>query len=222
MSAAHTAAAARRRAACISLALLALQIYVRRFPPTATAIPEAGSPEARLVGAVAHHLRLARAVRAGPGALVLLVVALWLRELWHARRPDRSEPLPRTDERRHFTVAARPGRRCLLAAFFAFPIVHTRWGDAYILAKSLAWPDAALRLTHSWQAPLDVWLHSRVWLLVHALCKAGTTPCRVYRLLSPLAGAVYLAAFCCSAVACAALCPRRRRGSPSACWQAWA
>jgi hypothetical protein len=79
----------------------------------------------------------------------------------------------------------------LLAAFFAFPIVHTRWGDAYMLANGLAWPDPALRLTHSWQAPLDVQLHSRLW---HWLgpARGWEDAVPVYRLLSPVAGALFL------------------------------
>jgi hypothetical protein len=80
----------------------------------------------------------------------------------------------------------------LLLAFFRFPIVHTRWGDAYLLSKAIAWPDPALRLTHSWQAPLDLWLHSQVWLHGTALFGWGEDATPVYRLLSPLAGALYL------------------------------
>ena len=81
----------------------------------------------------------------------------------------------------------------MLAAFFAFPIAHTRWGDAYLIAKTLAWPDEAVRLTHSWQAPLDVFLHSRVWLLVQPYVEwQDAMP--LYRWLSPLAGAIYLVA----------------------------
>jgi len=80
----------------------------------------------------------------------------------------------------------------LLLGFFAFPIVHTRWGDAYLLSRALAWPDPALRLTHSWQAPLDVWLHSRVWLALGPRL-GWTDAVPVYRLLSPLAGAGFLA-----------------------------
>ncbi len=57
----------------------------------------------------------------------------------------------------------------------------------------MAWPDPALRLTHSWQAPLDVFLHSQVWLaLGEVMGWHDAMP--VYRLLSPLAGALYLGA----------------------------
>ena len=50
-----------------------------------------------------------------------------------------------------------------------------------------------LRLTHSWQAPLDVFVHSRVWLAFHE--RFGWDDAMpVYRLLSPLAGTLYLLA----------------------------
>jgi hypothetical protein len=79
----------------------------------------------------------------------------------------------------------------LFVAFWLFPIVHTRWGDAYILANAIGWPEPAMRLTHSWQAPLDVYLHSRLWhWLSGPLGWADAIP--AYRLLSPLAGALYL------------------------------
>jgi hypothetical protein len=81
----------------------------------------------------------------------------------------------------------------LVFAFFRWPIVHTRWGDAYMLANAIAWPDPTLRLTHSWQAPLDVFLHSQLWLLgQERFGWADAVP--VYQLLSPLAGLLYLGA----------------------------
>ncbi len=174
----------------ISLALLALQIYVRRFPPTATAIPEAGSPEARWWGLWPITYAPPELFALGAGALALLVAALWLRELWPrpARGPDHAPHDERGISPWLLGLAA-----LLLAAFFAFPIAHTRWGDAYIIAKSLAWPDAAARLTHSWQAPLDVWLHSRAWLLVQPYVEWDDAM-PLYRWLSPAAGALYLAA----------------------------
>jgi hypothetical protein len=80
----------------------------------------------------------------------------------------------------------------LFVAFFLFPVVHTRWGDAYMLAKSIAWPDLSLRLTHSWQAPLDVFLHSQVWLALNEQRGWQDDATGVYRVLSPLAGGLYL------------------------------
>ena len=79
----------------------------------------------------------------------------------------------------------------LVAAFYLFPIAHTRWGDAFMLAKGIAYSDPAVRLTHSWQAPLDVFLHSQAWLALHGrLGWEDAMP--AYRLLSPLAGLIYL------------------------------
>lgn len=78
-----------------------------------------------------------------------------------------------------------------LVPFSLFHIVHTRWGDAHILVHGIAYPDPALRITATWQAPLDVWLHARLWLLGHRLFGwADAWP--VYRLLSPLAGALFV------------------------------
>ena len=79
----------------------------------------------------------------------------------------------------------------LVAAFYLFPIAHTRWGDAFMLAKGIAFPDPSVRLTHSWQAPLDVFLHAQTWLALHGpLGWEDAMP--AYRLLSPLAGLIYL------------------------------
>ncbi len=81
----------------------------------------------------------------------------------------------------------------LLISFFLFPIAHTRWGDAYILAKGIAYPDPALRTVYSWQAPLDVFLHSQLWRWLGTTVGAIDDATPIYRLLSPLAGAIYLA-----------------------------
>ena len=78
-----------------------------------------------------------------------------------------------------------------LIPFSLFRIVHTRWGDAYMLVNGISYPDPALRLTATWQAPLDVWLHARLWQAGHALF-GWTDAWAVYRLLSPLAGAVFI------------------------------
>lgn len=75
--------------------------------------------------------------------------------------------------------------------FLLFRIVHTRWGDAYILVNGIAWPDPALRLTATWQAPLTVWLHARLWALGNALF-VWPNAWPVYRIVSPLAGALYV------------------------------
>jgi hypothetical protein len=96
----------------------------------------------------------------------------------------------------HLTPHSRRTRFAFIAllaliAFSLFRIVHTRWGDAYILVNGIAYPDPALRLTVTWQAPLDVWLHSQVWRLGNAWF-GWMDAWPAYRLLSPLAGAVYV------------------------------
>ncbi len=78
-----------------------------------------------------------------------------------------------------------------LLPFTLFRIVHTRWGDAYILVNAIAYPDPALRLTTTWQAPLDVWLHARLWALGHGWF-GWTDAWPTYWILSPLAGALYV------------------------------
>ena len=79
----------------------------------------------------------------------------------------------------------------IVRRFFSLPVAHTRWGDAFMLAHGIAYPDPAVRLTHSWQAPLDVFLHSQLWLLLSTRLD-WTDAIPAYRLLSPLAGALYL------------------------------
>jgi hypothetical protein len=78
-----------------------------------------------------------------------------------------------------------------LLPFILFRIVHTRWGDAYILVNAIAYPDPALRLTTTWQAPLDVWLHARLWALGNAWF-GWPNAWPTYWILSPLAGALYV------------------------------
>ncbi|MEA3337445.1 MAG: hypothetical protein U9R25_16215 [Chloroflexota bacterium] len=75
--------------------------------------------------------------------------------------------------------------------FTLFRIVHTRWGDAYILVNGIAYSDPALRLTGTWQAPLDVFLHVRLWELGNAILgwQDAWPP---YRFFSPLAGVLYV------------------------------
>lgn len=97
--------------------------------------------------------------------------------------------LPVTGRQRNVLFAAIALLSLLL--FTLFPIVHTRWGDAYILVNAIAYPDPALRLLTTWQAPLDVWLHARLWAAGNALFGwANAWP--AYRILSPLAGALYV------------------------------
>lgn len=84
-------------------------------------------------------------------------------------------------------------RYALLAGLAAIPfwfgrIVHTRWGDAYILTHAIPHPSA--RLTYTWQAPLDVFLHAKLWTLTHAWW--GWDAMLLYHVVSVMAGVAFL------------------------------
>jgi hypothetical protein len=178
----------------IVLVSLALHLYVRTLPPTPQAIPQAQDAESAWWGM--WPVTAAPEWAAWVGAVSVVGCIVWF---WAAKRGKRwAEEVVAVDD----LGAEQPngGMRpwlivvsvLFVLSFFLFPIVHTRWGDAFMLAKGLAWPDPTLRITHSWQAPLDVFVHSQVWLLLgEHLGWQDATP--VYRLLSPLAGALYLA-----------------------------
>ncbi len=175
----------------LTLVLLGLHLVTLLLPPSAESVPEPHEAESAWWGlwpvryAPSWSIALA-------GVLILgLLVAFWWREL-----ADRSAQRAATGQSSDYRTLTMAVLGCislsLFVAFFLFPVVHTRWGDAYMLAKSIAWPDLSLRLTHSWQAPLDVFLHSRVWLALHEQYGWQDDATGVYRLLSPLAGGLYL------------------------------
>jgi len=171
----------------IALGLLGLHLYVRTLPPTPTPIPTPESAETAWWGLWPVTYLPLWAVLAGLVVVVAPILLYWLRELRHPQLPaTQQSSTPPWLQPALWMLSA-----LLLAAFFLFPIVHTRWGDAFILTKGIAFPDPALRLTRSWQAPLDVALHSQVWLWLHEPLRwKDAMP--VYRLLSPVAGALYL------------------------------
>ncbi|RME81134.1 MAG: hypothetical protein D6775_14410 [Caldilineae bacterium] len=74
-----------------------------------------------------------------------------------------------------------------LPCFYGARVVHTRWGDAYILVNAIAHPD--VRLTYNWQAPLDTYLHARLFQLGERLW-GWQDAFPAYWLLSSVAGAV--------------------------------
>ncbi len=162
------------------LGLIGLHLFVLTLPAALGPLPESWEAEAHWWGFWPIRYAPGWALWLGVAGIVGLLPWLW----------KSAAPVGLADEssRRSVLILALS----LVLGFFAFPIVHTRWGDAYILANALAWPDPTLRLTHSWQAPLDVFLHSQLWLALHqSYGWSDATP--VYRLLSPLAGMLYLA-----------------------------
>jgi hypothetical protein len=77
--------------------------------------------------------------------------------------------------------------------FWLGRIVHTRWGDAYILVNGIPHPD--VRLTYNWQAPLDIFLHAKVWALGQRLFGwAHAMPS--YWVLSTIAGVGFIFVLC--------------------------
>jgi len=88
---------------------------------------------------------------------------------------------------------------CLLVALACAPlfwfgrIVHTRWGDAYILVNAIPHPEA--QLTYTWQAPLDVFLHAKVWALGHSLL-GWQDAMPAYWILSSIAGVGFVFVLC--------------------------
>lgn len=170
----------------VILGLLALHLMVMRMSSSATPIPEADDPESAWWGFWP--------VTYVPDWMVWLAALLliggigvwWLREWYQSEIDILSGQRSPTFQNTLFFVSL-----LFVVAFYLFPISHTRWGDADILSKAVAWPDPTLRLTHSWQAPLDVWLHSQLWHALHQ--RAGWTDATpVYRILSPIAGILYL------------------------------
>lgn len=183
----------------IAIGLLGLHLYVRWLPPTPTPIPEAGDAEAAWWGLWPATYPPGWLVFGASLLVIAMIGLLWLRAKPHSVAQSAAHAAAHTgapfQPRRPSTAQMAlllSFALVLVGSFYAFPIVHTRWGDAYLISRSIAWPDPALRLTHSWQAPLDLFLHSQSWLFLHERFGwEDATP--VYRLLSPVAGAIYLA-----------------------------
>lgn len=169
----------------ITLGLLGLQSYVRTLPPTLTPLPAPQDAEAAWWGLWPITYLPTWVVMLSWGTIIFYGVGWWLVEWGYLAWPC-GWSWPRLPWR--YLVAA-----LLIIAFYRFPIQHTRWGDGYILSKAMALTDPTLRLTHSWQAPLDVYLHSQVWQWLHPRVDWQDAT-GVYRLLSPIAGLLYLGA----------------------------
>lgn len=164
----------------ITLLLLALHVYVRTLPPTVEPIPTPADAEAAWWGL--WPVTYLAPLWFWLGTALVLATLVWSWRMATTVAPAR----PTISPRWFYAISA-----LLVITFYLFPIVHTRWGDAYILSQAISWPDPTLRLTHSWQAPLDVFLHSQVWLAMGE-SRGWQNAMPVYQLLSPLAGAIFL------------------------------
>ena len=104
-----------------------------------------------------------------------------------AARPLTSSVRPTAPPTRWFAASALLS----LPLFWALRLVHTRWGDAYILTNAISYPDPALRLVYTWQAPLTVFWHAKLWALGQRLWQwPDAFP--AYAMTSVAAGAVYV------------------------------
>ncbi|MCS7286476.1 MAG: hypothetical protein RMK30_06055 [Anaerolineae bacterium] len=72
--------------------------------------------------------------------------------------------------------------------FWFFRIRHLKWGDAKIFVEAIPHPE--FRLTYNWQAPLDVFLHSKAWEFTNKLW--GWDVATVYGVISVLSGVIFL------------------------------
>ncbi len=120
-------------------------------------------------------------------ALAAAGLALWGDTLWQRTRPAFARILAWPGwlgRALPFAIAALS-----LIPFYLFRIRHLRWGDAYILSRAIPHPD--VQLTYVWQAPLDVYLHARLWQLANRLW-GWPDPIPVYWIVSALCGAVFV------------------------------
>jgi len=123
-------------------------------------------------------------------ALVLLLLIIPL-STWDAL-------LKRVGLTRRLIHVPRPLAYCLIALaflplFWIARLVHTRWGDAYLLVHAIPHPEA--KLTYSWQAPLDVFLHAKVWALGNRWF-GWSDAMPAYWILSCAAGAIFIFVLC--------------------------
>ncbi len=179
----------------VALTVWGLHLYARTLPPTAVPIPEPGEAEARWWGVWPATYAPDWVIWLGTAALLAAIIIAWVWIYRGAGVSEETRPTPHPNFQSsifNFESSILNFLTFLLfIAFFLFPIVHTRWGDAYMLTRGIAWPDPALRLVYSWQAPLDVLLHAQFWRVVGEP-RGWETATPVYRILSPLAGGIYL------------------------------
>lgn len=165
----------------VVLVLCGIQLYLLTLPPTPTPIPEPTDSEAFWWGLWPITYLPFQLGFIFTGLILALLLLIWRGHIPYLRLEEK-----RANYGLIFLIAL------LLVGFYLLPVAHTRWGDAYMLARGLAWPDITERITHSWQAPLDVFLHSSIWLWLHQPLGWNDDATGVYRLLSPLAGGLFL------------------------------
>jgi hypothetical protein len=163
----------------MAVLLLALHLSAPYLPEAQSwgIFPYAALPRAlQVAGAL-----LALALCIGPVNAGARRVLGWLARRWPAA-------WPRPVGYALFSLALAP-------LFWAGRIVHTRWGDAYILVNAIPHPD--VRLTYSWQAPFDLLIHAKVWALAHMWW--GWDAMRVYHVISLAAGVIFVFLLLCMA-----------------------
>lgn len=103
------------------------------------------------------------------------------------RLPGRSHP------RLWFTALALMSG----APFWVLRIQHLRWGDAEFIVKALAYTgaDRPIWTIYNWQAPLTIYLHARLWLLLNPLTGVGVGT--LYAITSVLSGVGFVFGLLC-------------------------
>jgi len=101
----------------------------------------------------------------------------WLHHLWTA--------LPgKAHKRRWFAAIAL----AMALPFWFFRIHHLRWGDAEFIVKALSYtgPDRPIWTIYNWQAPLTIFIHAQLWLLLNPFPGIGVDT--LYAITSVLSG----------------------------------
>ncbi len=88
----------------------------------------------------------------------------WLHRTWAA--------LPGKDHEQRWFVAVSVA---MAIPFWLFRIRHLRWGDADFIVKALSYtgPDRPIWTIYNWQAPLTIFTHAQLWLLLNSPAGSG-------------------------------------------------
>ena len=101
----------------------------------------------------------------------------WLHRLWIA--------LPGKEHKRRWFAAIA---LAMALPFWFFRIRHLRWGDAEFIVKALSYtgPDRPIWTIYNWQAPLTIFIHAQLWLLLNPFPGVGVDT--LYAITSVLSG----------------------------------